>query len=358
MHQQFMRLALELAAQGRFTTAPNPMVGAVLTKAGRTIGKGYHRRFGGPHAEVEAIHDAGRAARGADLYVTMEPCCFCGKTGACTDAVKAAGIRRVFAATLDPHRRVRGEGVRCLRAAGIKVSIGALAREARRLNEAYFTYHERRRPFVVLKAALTLDGMLADGRGRSKWISGPEARAWAQELRAEAGAVLVGSGTVLADNPRLTCRICSGRQPLRIVLDADLKTPPKARVVSGPGRVLILTASRNRKRATALERAGAEVVRLAASGEMLGWSEILAELYRREVLTVLIEGGACVASSALDAGIVDKVHIVHAPVLLGPGKGLTWAMKPRPLGKSLRLRQVTHKVLGDDVVTTGYLEGS
>ncbi len=351
-----MRQALELAAKGRFTTAPNPMVGAVLVRAGRVVGKGWHRRFGGSHAEVEAIRDAGKAARGADLYVTMEPCCFCGKTGACTDALRAAGIRRVFAATLDPHYRVKGEGARCLRRAGVEVQVGLLGREARALNEAYFTYHEQHRPLVVLKAALTLDGMLADRRGVSNWISGPEARTWVQELRAAAGAVLVGAGTVLADDPRLTCRIKTGRQPLRVVLDTDLRTPPRARVVTGPGRLLVLTASRDAKRRAALERAGAEVMVLPARGGLLDWRLVLAELHRRGVLSVLVEGGATVASSALEAGVLDKLHIVHAPLLLGPGKGLTEAAKPRPLARAIRLRRVSHRVFGDDVVTTGYLE--
>lgn len=351
-----MRLALTLAGRGRGFTSPNPMVGAVLAKDDKVVGVGYHRCFGGPHAEVEVLREAGKRARGADLYVIMEPCCFCGKTGACTDALKAAGVRQVYAATLDPHPRVRGRGIRCLRQAGIEVSVGLLANEARRLNEAYFTFHRRRRPFVTLKVGLTLDGMMADAAGRSQWITGERARQRAQELRRLADAVLVGVDTVAADDPRLDCRLPRHRPVLKVVLDSELRTPVRSRLLSTPGPVLILTAGRNRARRAGLERRGAEVVpvRRTARG-LLSWKSILAELYRRQVTSVLVEGGATVASSALEAGVVDKVCAIHAPKFLGPGRGVTAAMRGRTLGQAIALVRVSHEVLGDDVMTVGHL---
>ena len=351
-----MRLALELAARGRGRVSPNPMVGAVLVKANRVVGKGFHRRCGGPHAEVEAIRDAGVAARGSTLYVTMEPCCFCGKTPACTDAIPLAGIKRVHAATLDPHRRVNGRGVRCLRGAGIPSAVGLLGRGARRLNEAYFTFHRRHRPFVVLKLAATLDGMLATTLGESQWITGPKARSRAQELRCNADALLVGVNTVLADDPRLTCRVMPGKRLLRVVLDSWLRTPLDCRIGASRGPVVLFTSSRNRCRAAAFTDVGFEVIQVdrGADGH-LSWTGILAELHRRQVLSVLVEGGATVASSALEAGIVDKLYVTHAPKVLGPGRLFSQGLASRSLGAAIRLRSVSHEELGDDVMTSGYV---
>ena len=350
-----MHTALELAARGRRSVSPNPMVGAVLVKGNRVVGRGYHRKFGGPHAEVEAIRSAGRAAAGSTMYVTMEPCCFLGKTPACTDAIRGARIRAVVIATRDPNPRVRGKGALRLRRAGIDVRTGPLSREARRLNEAYFCHHQKGRPFFTLKAALTLDGMLADAGGESKWITGPVARRRAMELRCDADAVLVGVNTVLRDDPRLTCRVRSGRRALRVVLDSRLRTPPGARLFKSPGPVLVLAATTDGRRAARLRRAGAEVVRVSGrAGGRLSWDGIARVLHRREILSVLIEGGARVASSVLDAGIVDRVCVIHAPRILGPGRNLSEGMRPRRLGAMLSLRDVRHTILGPDVMTEGY----
>jgi diaminohydroxyphosphoribosylaminopyrimidine deaminase/5-amino-6-(5-phosphoribosylamino)uracil reductase len=350
-----MRLALDLAARGRYFVSPNPMVGAVLAKGNRVVGKGWHRRCGEPHAEVEAIRDAGTRARGATMYVTMEPCCFCGKTPACTDAITAAGIRQVKAAVLDPHARVKGRGMRCLRKAGIRTSVGLLAAESKRLNEAYFTYHTLKRPFVVLKLAATLDGMLATLGGESQWITGPGARKRAQEFRCAADAVLVGVNTVLADDPRLSCRAVRGKKLVRVVLDTRLRMPATVRVLKTRDRVLVLTTSRNQAKSDRLAERGAEVVRVRASRNGVSWSAVMDELYRREVLSVVVEGGATVASTALDAGVVDKLHVFHAAKVLGPGKVLSTCMKPRRLSHAVCLDRVEHEVLGKDVMTSGYV---
>ncbi len=351
-----MAEALDLARRGRGRVSPNPMVGAVVVKNGRVVGRGWHRRFGGPHAEVEAIADAGRRAQGTTLYVTMEPCCFHGKTPACTNAVQLAGITRVVAATPDPNPRVNGRGIRLLRECGIKTSVGLLAVEARRLNEGYFNSLSRHRPFVVLKVAATLDGMIADGMGHSKWITGPKARALGHDLRLYADAIVVGVNTVIADNPRLTRRGKAPGQYLRVILDSGLAMPLKSRLFAEPGPILVFTASQDAAKAERLWARDVEVKRVSKGADgLLSWAEILGEFHRRQVQTVLIEGGATVASSALEAGIVDKVYVFQSPKMLGPGKLFTQGVTPRPHGQAIELTRVEHRCLGSDFLTQGYV---
>jgi diaminohydroxyphosphoribosylaminopyrimidine deaminase/5-amino-6-(5-phosphoribosylamino)uracil reductase len=354
--EAFMAEALSLAARGRGRVSPNPMVGAVLARRGRVVGRGWHRRFGGPHAEVEAIADAGQRAQGATLYVTMEPCCFHGKTPACTDALQLAGVKQVVAATLDPNPRVNGRGMRCLRERGTKTSVGLLGREARRLNEAYFTSVRKQRPFVILKVAVTLDGMIADAKGRSKWITGPQSRALGQKLRLCADAVLVGVKTVVADDPLLTCRVRPPKKLVRVVLDSDLDMPPRCRLLKKPDPVLVFTASDNAARAEKLWARGVEVLRVRQrKNGLLEWTDVLAGLHRRQLQSVLVEGGATVASSALEAGIVDKAYIFQSPKLLGPGRLFTQGLVPRGLGQAIRLESVAHVCIGSEFLTEGYV---
>jgi diaminohydroxyphosphoribosylaminopyrimidine deaminase/5-amino-6-(5-phosphoribosylamino)uracil reductase len=352
----FMAEALDLAKRGCGRVSPNPMVGSVLVKGGRVVGRGWHRRFGGPHAEVEAITDAGHRAQGATLYVTMEPCCFHGKTPACTNAVQLAGIKRVVAATLDPNPRVNGKGMRLLRECGIKTSVGLVASEARRLNEGYFTSLRRHRPFVILKVAATLDGMVADEMGHSKWITGPQARALGHKLRLCADAIVVGVNTVIADNPRLTCRVTSPKKLVRVILDSNLSTPLKSRLFMEPGPVLVFTSSHDAVSAERFWARDVEVVRVSKGKDgLLSWSGILAELHRRQLQTVLIEGGATAASSALGAGLVDKVYVFQSPKLLGPGRSFTRGLSVRGLEQAIALTRVEHRCLGSDFLTEGYV---
>ncbi len=351
-----MAEALDLARRGCGRVSPNPMVGAVLAMNGRVVGRGWHRRFGGPHAEVEAITAAGRRAEGAILYVTMEPCCFHGKTPACTNAIQLAGIKRVVAATLDPNPRVNGRGMRFLRESGIKTSVGLLANEARRLNEGYFTTLRKHRSFVILKVAATLDGMVADQKGRSKWITGPRARALGHSLRLCADAIVVGVKTVIADDPLLTCRVKPAKQLVRVILDPDLATPHGCRLFKEPGPVLVFTASSDASRAERFWAKNVEVLRVSKSkDDLLSWPEILAELHRRQLQTVLIEGGATVASSALETGIVDKVYVFQSPKVLGPGKSFTHGLAVRGLGQAIELKPVDHHCIGPDFLTEGYV---
>lgn len=351
-----MAEALDLARRGCGRVSPNPMVGAVLVRNHRVVGRGWHRSFGGPHAEVEAIGAAGRRAEGTTLYATMEPCCFHGKTPACTNAIQLAGIKRVVAATLDPNPRVNGRGMRCLRRSGIRTSVGLLASEARRLNEGYFTSLRKHRPFVVLKVAATLDGMVADQKGRSRWITGSRARTLGHRLRLSADAIVVGVNTVIADNPRLTCRVRPAKQLVRVILDPDLTTPLGCRLLKEPGPVLVFTASGDAARAERLWAKNVDVLRVGRGEDgLLSWPEILAGLHRRQLQTVLIEGGATVASSALEAGIVDKMCLYQSPKILGPGKSFTHGLAARGLGQAIELRRVEHRCIGTDFLTEGYV---
>jgi diaminohydroxyphosphoribosylaminopyrimidine deaminase / 5-amino-6-(5-phosphoribosylamino)uracil reductase len=351
-----MAEALDLAKRGCGRVSPNPMVGAVLAKNGRVVGRGWHRRFGGSHAEVEAIADAGRRAQGAALYVTMEPCCFHGKTPACTNAVQLAGVTRVVAATLDPNPRVNGKGMKLLRACGINTSVGLMADEARRLNEGYFTSLRSHRPFVILKVAATLDGMIADRMGHSKWITGPQARALGHGLRLYADAIVVGVNTVIADNPRLTRRVKSPGQYVRVILDSKLSTPLESRLFSEPGPILVFTSSRDAATAERLWTRNVEVVRVDKGADgLLSWHGVLGELHRRQIQTVLIEGGATVASSALEGGVVDKMYVFQSPKMLGPGNSFTKGITPRPHGQPIELTGVEHRCLGADFLTEGYV---
>jgi diaminohydroxyphosphoribosylaminopyrimidine deaminase/5-amino-6-(5-phosphoribosylamino)uracil reductase len=321
-HAAFMRRALALASRARGLTSPNPMVGALVVRDGVVVGEGYHRAAGQPHAEVEALAAAGPAARDATLYVTLEPCVHHGRTPPCAPAVVAAGVRRVVVATTDSNPVVAGRGIAALRAAGIEVIERVLDAEAAALNRAFLTAMREGRPHVTLKAAATLDGKIADVHGASRWITGDAARAEAHRLRSAADAIVVGIGTVLADDPALTVRLESPwpREPLRVVLDSTARTPVDARVIAGatPSRALVAVgAAAPAERVRALERTGAVVLRCPGADGRVSITGLLAALAGGEVRGVLVEGGAEVAAAFLEAGVVDRVALFLAPLLLG-----------------------------------------
>ncbi len=295
------------------------MVGAVVVRGGRVVGEGWHTRPGAPHAEVVALERAGARARGARLYVNLEPCRHHGRTPPCTDAIIAAGVTEVIACLRDPDPRVNGGGFRALRAAGVRVRTGLCGEEAERVNAAFLTRHRTGRPLVTLKAGMSLDGRIATHAGDSRWITSAPARAAARRLRARHDAVLVGVGTVLADDPRLTAGAAS---PARVVLDSRLRTPPGARLLQGPGGpVLILGSARAAAaRRRRLERAGAVVVPVRQRGGRVDLAAALETLARRGVGSVMIEGGGEVLGAALDAGVGDAVALFVAPRLVG-GRG-------------------------------------
>lgn len=323
----FMRRALELAAQGRTTVSPNPVVGCVVVADETIIAEGFHERAGGPHAEIQALRMAGNRARGATAYVTLEPCSHTGRTGPCTEALIEAGVARVVAATPDVNPPAAG-GAEVLRAAGIDVEIGLLESEARRLNEVFFHGVATRRPFVVAKAAVSLDGRIAAADGTSQWLTGEEARSRVHVLRAQVDAVLVGSGTVLADDPHLTCRLdgYEGHQPLRVVLDRR-------------GRV----------------RADHRVCDIAAPTQVIkrydDLRDVLDRLWRRDVRSVLVEGGASVLHAFLSANLVDRLHVHVAPVLLGEqGRPLLAGPWAPTLAEAPRFALETVEKMGDDAL--------
>ncbi|MCZ6695905.1 MAG: bifunctional diaminohydroxyphosphoribosylaminopyrimidine deaminase/5-amino-6-(5-phosphoribosylamino)uracil reductase RibD [Acidobacteria bacterium] len=354
-----LREALDLAARGGGQASPNPMVGAVLAHGNRIVGRGYHTRAGAPHAEIKALEQAGRRARGATLYVNLEPCCHFGRTPPCVDALIAAGVSEVVACMRDPDRRVDGKGFRALRAAGVSVRVGALRSRALNLNRRFL--HEVRRglPFVTLKAGMSLDGRIATRGGQSKWITSPRARAAARLLRSRHDAVLVGVNTVLADDPRLRGPGAAGRRsPARVVLDARLRTPRSARILRGGGETIIFTlggASVVRKRA--LERAGAIVVQTPGRGGRLRLKAVLGELARRGVRSVLVEGGSEVLGSALDQKIGDGVVLFVAGTILG-GRGALPAfggLGPARLGEAVRIEDLVVRRVGPDLMVRGRL---
>ena len=355
-----MALALTLAAQGLGTVDPNPLVGAVVVRDGRIVGMGYHQRPGEPHAEVHALRAAGPLARGATLYVNLEPCAHHGRTPPCTETIIGAGIRRVVAAIEDPDPRVRGRGFARLRAAGIDVTVGVRAEEARRLNEVFLKYAATGRPFVLLKAAASLDGRIATRTGASRWITGPEARALVHRLRAAYPSIMVGIGTALSDDPELTARTDppAARQPLRVVVDSRARLPRDARMLRAPGRTLVATtASAPAGRVRELERAGAEVVCLPDLAGRVDLEALLEELGRRGISGVLLEGGATLNGAMLERRLVDKVMFFLAPTLIGgrDAPGAIGGVGAAELSDAPRLVDVQWQACGADLCVTGYL---
>jgi len=313
-----------LAERGRGATSPNPVVGAVIVKDGEIVGAGYHERYGGPHAEVNALAQAGPKASGATLYVTLEPCSISGKTPPCTDAIVAAGISRTVVPVEDPNPSVSGRGVSILREAGLEVELGLMREEARALNAPYFKYRRTGLPFTTLKLALSLDGRIAPPPGGPHWTSSAASRELVHKMRANADCVMVGIGTVLADDPRLTDRRTETgtRQPVRLVLDTHLRIPPDSAIVNSAREVRTIVAcceSADSSRRAILEEAGVAVWRSAARDGTLDLTSILKQAADEGFISLLSEGGAAVGSSLLESGLVDRVAFFLAPRLYGTG---------------------------------------
>ena len=352
-----LRRALRLAARGRYRTAPNPRVGAVLVRDGAVVGEGWHRRVGGPHAEGEALAAAGERARGATLYTNLEPCCHHGRTPPCTDALLAAGVARVVASHHDPDPRVASRGFARLREAGVEVEVGALAREAAALNLPFLTAKTLGRPAVTLKWAMSLDGKIATAAGESRWISSEAGRKWALELREEHDAILVGSGTALADAPLLTRRLGLAAGPiLRVVLDRRLRLPAAAKMLGEEGEVLVFTESQDEARQAELAARGVRVERLARVEP----TAVLAALHARGVQSVLVEGGAEAHAAFVASGLWDRVEAACAPLLIGGREA------PGPIGGSSvpalaaapHLESFSVRRRGGDVLLSGYRQGA
>ncbi|MEI8290614.1 MAG: bifunctional diaminohydroxyphosphoribosylaminopyrimidine deaminase/5-amino-6-(5-phosphoribosylamino)uracil reductase RibD [Verrucomicrobiota bacterium] len=375
----FMRLALRLARRGYGMTSPNPMVGAVLAKGGKVIGRGWHRQAGGPHAEVEALRDAqrhGHSPKGATLFITLEPCCTHGRTPPCTEAIIAAGIKRVVVGATDPNPNHAGKGFKILQRAKIRVSHGILADECALLNEAFNHWIMTRTPFVTVKSAMTLDGKIATANGESKWITGEKARAQGMRLRQGSDAILVGVNTILADDPSLTCRkriADSGKQKQlrRIVLDSRARTPLPAKVVSDEYvslTTIVVGKDASEQRVAALAKrvnvlvAPVKKVGRASSGASphqicIKW--LLKKLGQENVSSLLVEGGGEVNASFLLGGLAQRVAFFYAPKILGgrDSRKAVGGEGAKNLAEVLQLREVEWRRLGDDLLLTGLVAG-
>ncbi len=350
----FMQRALQLAARGQGRVEPNPMVGCVIVSRGKIIGEGYHRRFGGPHAEIEALRRCHASPRGATVYVTLEPCCHFGKTPPCTEALIEAGAGSVVVALRDPHPRVAGRGLGKLRSAGIRVETGLLAEQADELNAPYLKLMLHKRPWVILKWAQSLDGKIATRTGDSKWISDEHCRAHAHRVRGRMDAILVGRNTVLTDDPQLTARVGRVRRvATRIVLDTALRTPPTAKLVRSARATptwIIHAPRASRARARALEAAGCVIHRVARDDNRLSLSAVLDLLGSHGMTNVLVEGGGRLLGQFVDQRLADEIHVYIAPLLIGgnqavstlAGRGPATVHEALQLPDNVRLRRLGH----------------
>jgi len=355
-----MRRALKLAERGRRKTSPNPMVGAVVVRNGKIVGEGWHSHAGGPHAEVIAVGKAGKLARGAALFINLEPCCHYGRTPPCAPKIVDSGIRTVFASIVDPDPRVNGRGLRFLRRHQTIVNVGLLAGDARKLNEAYITWITKKRPFVAVKVSESLDGRLAASDGSSRGLGSSAEIKFVHALRAKHDAVLVGVGTILKDNPRLTVRCAKGPNPHRIIFDSRLRAPISSETLKRNGDekiIVVCLRDAPEARIRALESRGIEVWRLGGRDGRVNIRTFLSEAARRSIQSILVEGGSDVITSFLKERCVDRVYVAVAPKILGGDGRFSWPKEigVRNIRDAIQLEQVGARKLGCDVLLEGYL---
>jgi diaminohydroxyphosphoribosylaminopyrimidine deaminase/5-amino-6-(5-phosphoribosylamino)uracil reductase len=327
--ERFMWVALDLARQGRGKTNPNPMVGAVIVKEGEIAGTGFHLKAGEKHAEIIALEEAGERAQGATMYINLEPCSHYGRTPPCVDAIIAAGMRKVVVAVVDPNPLVSGQGVRKLKEAGIKVKVGVLEDKARRLNEVFFKYITTKTPFVIVKSAMTFDGKIATGGGKSRWITGEKSREFVHRLRSRSDAIMVGINTVLKDDPLLTVRLPgeeNGRNPARVIVDSKGRLPLNTKVVSTVPQVRTILATTELAppaKLADLSAAGLEILMLPLKDEQVDLAALMSELGKMEISMLMVEGGGTLNYSLLEENLIDKVYFFLAPLLFGGRNALT-----------------------------------
>jgi len=350
---EYMKLAIDLAKQGRGYVNPNPLVGAVLVKDNLVIGQGYHKAYGGPHAEVHAIGNK-RNLKGAALYVTLEPCCHYGKTPPCTDLIMKSGISKVIVATLDPNPLVAGKGVEILRKHGIQVEVGLLGDEARKMNEIFNHFISHKTPYVIMKYAMTLDGKISTLSGDSKWITGEKARRHVHETRHCVSGILVGIETIIADNPLLTTRIENGLSPRPIVLDSKGRIPLKSHVIR-PGTILA-TSDISGEKLKLLEAKGVTVLITKRKNNRVDLSQLMVLLGQMNIDSILVEGGGSVHGSLMAEGLIHKVQAYIAPKLVGSGKSPATGYHVQLMSQALDLIDISYTNLEGDILVEGYME--
>jgi len=349
-----MELALKLAEKGRGYVSPNPLVGCVILKRNRIVGRGYHKKYGEAHAEINALNEAGKKARGATLDVTLEPCSHWGKTPPCTERIVDVGISEVIIGMLDPNPVVTGSQE--LKFRGVKLKTGILEKEAKKQNEQYIKYIKTKKPFVIVKAAMSLDGRIATTTGHSKYITGREARKYVHKLRSELDAIMVGINTVLKDNPQLTTRLVRGRNPFIIVVDSTLRIPVNAKLLNDPSKVIIATSSKASKANVKqfLQR-GVKVLTIKQKGGKIDLNELMKELGKMEIGSIMIEGGAELNAEAIRSKIADKILFFIAPGLIGEGLGAIGDLGIKKVDRSIKLKNLTSRKIGKDILIEAYL---
>ena len=359
-HVKMMKRALSLARRGVGRTSPNPAVGCLIVRDGEVVGEGWHRKAGAPHAEVHALRRAGDMARNADVYVTLEPCSHFGKTPPCADALVEAGVARVFVGMVDPNPLVSGKGIDRLRAAGIEVTAGIMERECGRINEAFIKHVTTGLPFVILKSAMTMDGKTATASGDSKWITSEKARGYVHKLRAMVDGIMVGVGTVIADDPQLTCRSAGKRKdPLRIIVDSRLRIPTDARVLhlESDAETLIATVLRQSEKIDELRKLGIEIISCRERDGRVDLADLFRKLGGMGIQSLLLEGGRELAGEAVRLGLIDKFLLFYAPKLVcGEGLGLFGGMGVGRMGEARKLLDIQIHRFGEDFMVEGYPE--
>ena len=357
--ENFMREALRIAKNAEGRTSPNPLVGAVIVKDGKIIAEGWHRKAGTPHAEIHALKMAGDLAKDATLYVTLEPCSHVGRTPPCAKAIINAGIKKVVAAMGDPNPKVAGRGFEILKNAGIEVEVGLLQDEARKLNEVFLKWITKKLPFVTMKFASSLDGKIATTIGESQWISCEESRKFTHHLRDLNDAILVGFGTILADNPSLTTRLVEGKNPVRVIVDSNARTPLDSKVVMDKSAQTIIAVSKKAppEKIADLENRGVEVI-VAGDKERVDLKILMKKLAKREITSVLVEGGGTIHFSMLSAGLVDKIYAFIAPKIIGGLNSLpaVAGLGFKKLSDAVELENFTAEKVGEDILLSGYVK--
>jgi diaminohydroxyphosphoribosylaminopyrimidine deaminase/5-amino-6-(5-phosphoribosylamino)uracil reductase len=347
--KKYIEYTLQLAKKAVGKTNPNPMVGAVVVKNDKIVGEGFHQKAGMPHAEINALKQAKNKAKGATMYVNLEPCSHQGRTPPCTKSIIEAGVKKVVVSMLDPNPHVYGKEE--LEKAGVKVEVGILEKEAKKLNEAYIKYITTNMPFVILKSAITLDGKITTMD--KSWVTSDESRKLAHQIRSQVDAILVGKNTILIDDPLLTARIKGAKDPFKIIVDTNLEIPLEARVLKNPKKVIIATTKDAHKyKILTLEKLGTKVIILPKFNKMVDISELMKRLANMEIISVLVEGGALINSSFLESGLVDKVLFFIAPKIVGN----TQLSVIGNLTKTIRLKDVTFEKIGGDILVSGYIE--